>query len=82
MGIEMESKNFRVNAYDESGNRHTESFVFNAGAAEEGDYRLMAIIYYGDNEEDTEEIIVHVGACNGSGKEAHDRSKLGSFNGR
>ncbi|MEK6864523.1 MAG: putative S-layer protein, partial [Nanoarchaeota archaeon] len=76
MGIEMESKNFRVNAYDESGNRHTESFVFNAGAAEEGDYRMLAIVYYGDNEEDTEEIIVHVGACNEAAKKLMTEASL------
>ncbi|MFA5887969.1 MAG: putative S-layer protein [Candidatus Nanoarchaeia archaeon] len=76
MGIEMESKKFRVNAYDESGNRHTESFVFNVGTAEEGDYRLMAVVYYGDNEEDTKEIIVHVGACNEAAKKLMTEASL------
>ncbi|MDD4878179.1 MAG: putative S-layer protein [Candidatus Nanoarchaeia archaeon] len=63
LGIEINSKKFSVNAYDENGNRHTESFVFNAGNAEEGDYKLIAFVYYGNNEEDRKEMIVHVNPC-------------------
>ncbi|MFH1066070.1 MAG: putative S-layer protein [Nanoarchaeota archaeon] len=76
LGINMESKNFRVNAYDESGNRHTESFVFNTENAEEGDYRLTAIVYYGGNENNVKDIIVHVGACDESAKKLMTEAKL------
>lgn len=76
LGIDIKSNKFRVNAYDENGNRHTESFVFNAGNTEAGDYKLTAYVYYGNNEDDTEEILVHVLECNEEAKRLMSEAKL------
>ncbi|MDI6738074.1 MAG: putative S-layer protein [Nanoarchaeota archaeon] len=76
LGINMESKKFRVNAYDENGNRHTESFVFNVGNAGEGDYRLIATVYYGNNEQETKDIIVRVSACDIEAKKLMGEARL------
>lgn len=76
LGIDFESGKFRVNAYDENGNRHTESFVFNAETAEEGDYRIIATVYYGDNEKETKDIIVHVTPCDREAKKLMGEARL------
>ncbi len=75
-GLDIESDTFNVNAYDEKGSKHTETFVFSVGNAEDVSEKLTATVYYGNSDSDTKELLLAAGACDAEAKKLMGEAKL------
>ncbi|MBU2638767.1 MAG: putative S-layer protein [Nanoarchaeota archaeon] len=75
-GLDIESDDFDINAYDENGNKHTKTFVFSIGNVEEISEKLTATVYYGNSDSDSKEILLTAGKCDAEAKKLMSEAKL------
>lgn len=75
-GVDIESGTFSVNAYDEKGSKHTETFVFTVGNAEDISEKLTATVYYGNSDSDSKFILLAAGKCDAEAKKLMSEARL------